>query len=104
MINVQVDENTVNQMLEQAINERVDELAKQKYFLNMKELSEYVNLSIPVIHDRLILNDLPHYRMGTKYLFKRSEVDAFLDEMTKSLTGTNDIRFFEGLKKGGFPR
>lgn len=29
MINVQVDEKTVNQMLEQAINERVDQLAKQ---------------------------------------------------------------------------
>lgn len=99
MINIQLDDDIVNKKLDDAINAKVEELAHERYFLTMQQLSQYINLSIPVIHDRLILNDLPHYRMGTKYLFKKSEVDEFLDAMTKSLTGTNDIRFFEGLKK-----
>ena len=99
MLNVQIDEKTVNQMLEKAINEKVEKIASEKYFLTMKELSEYVNLSIPVIKDRLLLNGLPHYRQGQKYLFRKQDIDQFLDDMVNSLTGTNDIKFFNGLRK-----
>lgn len=99
MLDIQIDEKHVNELLERAINERVEELAKEKYFITMQELSEYVNLSIPVIQDRLILNGLPHYKQGTKYLFRKQDVDRFLDDMVNSLTGTNDIKFFNGLKE-----
>jgi excisionase family DNA binding protein len=86
-------------MLEKAINEKVDELAKQKYFMTYKELCEYLNISKPIIEDRLIKNGLKYYRVGTKYLFKKNEVDEFLDEMTESMTATkNDIKFFTKLK------
>ncbi|MBG9579500.1 excisionase, partial [Bacillus thuringiensis] len=47
MLNVQIDEKTVNSMLEKAINEKVEELAAQKYFMTYKELSEYLNISKP---------------------------------------------------------
>lgn len=50
MLNVQIDDKTVNIMLEKAINERVEELAKQKYFLTYSELSNYLNISILVMH------------------------------------------------------
>lgn len=99
MLNVQIDENTVNEMLERAINEKVEELSHERYFLTMQQLSDYVNLSIPVIKDRLILNGLPHYKQGTKFLFRKQDVDQFLDDMLTSLNGTNDIKFFNGLKK-----
>ena len=100
MLNVQIDEDTVKQMLQQAINERLDELTKQKYFMTYNELAEYLNISKPVIEDRLIKNGLKYYKVGTKYLFKRDEVDAFLDEMTASMTATNnDIKFFNKLKR-----
>jgi len=100
LFNVQVDEKTVNDMLEKAINERVDELAKQKYFMTYNELAEYLNISKPVIEDRLIKNGLKYYKVGSKYLFKQSEVDAFLDDMTASMTATNnDIKFFNRLKE-----
>lgn len=101
LLSVQIDEETVKQMLQQAINERVDELAKQKYFMTYNELSEYLNISKPVIEERLIKNGLAYYKVGTKYLFKRDEVDAFLDEMTASMTATNnDIKFYNSLKRG----
>jgi len=101
LLDIQIDEKTVNQMLEQAINERVDELAKQKYFFTYNELAKYLNISKPVIEDRLIKNGMKYYRIGSKYLFKRDEVDAFLDEMTASMTATNnDIKFFTRLKRG----
>ncbi|MEK5100931.1 excisionase family DNA-binding protein [Cytobacillus sp. FSL M8-0252] len=99
MLSVQIDENTVNTLLEKAINKRVDELAKQKYFMSYKELTEYLNISKPIIEDRLIKNGLKYYKVGTKYLFKKNEVDEFLDDMTASMTATNnDIKFFNKLK------
>jgi len=93
-----VNEETVKLMLEKAINERVDDLAKQNYFMTYRQLSEYLNLSKPTIEDRLIKNGLKYYKLGSKYLFKRDEVDTFLDEMTASMTATNnDIKFFNDL-------
>ena len=101
MLNVQIDEKTVNNMLEKAIIERVEKLAKQKYFMTYSELAEYLNLSKPTIEDRLIKNGMKYYKQGSKYLFKRDEVDTFLDDMTASVTATNnDIKFFAKLKVG----
>ncbi|PEI37467.1 excisionase [Bacillus cereus] len=95
MLNVQIDEKTVNSMLEKAINEKVDELAKEKYFLTYKELTEYLNISKPTIEDRLIKNGLKYYKVGSKYLFKKNEVDEFLDDMTSNMDATNnDIKLY----------
>lgn len=101
MLNVQIDEKTVNSMLEKAINERVEELAKQKYFLTYSELSSYLNISKPIIEDRLIKNGLKYYKVGSKYLFKKNEVDEFLDDMTTFMNPTNnDIKFYQRIQKG----
>jgi excisionase family DNA binding protein len=95
MLDITVDEKMVNNMLENAINKHVEELAKQKYFLTYNELSQYLNISKPVIEERFIKNGLKYYKMGSKYLFKRTEVDAFLDEVTASMNATNnDLKFF----------
>lgn len=100
MLNVQIDEQTVNAMLEKEIKKKADELAKLKYFMTYDELSKYINLSKPTIEDRLIKNGLRYYKQGSKYLFKKNEVDAFLDDMTASMTATNnDIKFFNRLKE-----
>lgn len=99
MLNVQIDEDTVNNMLEKAINERVEELAKRKYFLSYKELSVYLNISKPIIEDRLIKNGLKYYKVGTKYLFKVDEVNKFLDEITANMdVMNNDLKFYNKIK------
>lgn len=99
MFNIKVDEATAKQMMQQAIDERVEELAREKYFLTYNELAEYLNISKPVIEDRLIKNGMKFYKVGSKYLFKRDEIDQFLDEMTASMIiGHNDLKFYEKLK------
>jgi excisionase family DNA binding protein len=99
MLDIRIDEKTVNALLEKAISDRVDELAKQKYFLTYSELSDYLNISKPIIEERLIKNGLPYYKLGSKYLFKRNEVDEFLDNITGMMTTTNnDLKFFTRLK------
>ncbi|MEH7356805.1 helix-turn-helix domain-containing protein [Neobacillus drentensis] len=100
MLDIKIDEKTVSTLLENAINERVDELAKQKYFLTYNELSKYLNISKPIIEDRLIKNGLKYYKIGSKYLFKKSEVDEFLDDVTSCMNATNnDLKFFTKIKQ-----
>ncbi|WP_176481968.1 helix-turn-helix domain-containing protein [Paucisalibacillus globulus] len=99
MINIEVDEKTINTMLEKAINDRVDEVVKSKYFLSYNELAEYLNISKPIIEDRLIKNGLRYYKVGSKYLFKKDEVDNFLDEVTANMDSTNNnLKFFNRVK------
>ncbi|CAN7578862.1 excisionase family DNA-binding protein [Rossellomorea sp. LjRoot5] len=95
MLDITIDERMVNTLLEDAINKHVEKLAKQKYFLTYNELSQYLNISKPVIEERFIKNGLKYYKIGSKYLFKRTEVDEFLDEITECMNPTNnDLKFF----------
>ncbi|GGM39484.1 hypothetical protein GCM10011351_27060 [Paraliobacillus quinghaiensis] len=100
MINIEVDPKVINTMLQEAIDDRVDKIARQKYFLTYSELSQYLNISKPIIEDRLIKNGLKYYKVGSKYLFKKEEVDMFLDELTQSMTATNnDLKFYQRIQQ-----
>lgn len=100
MLNVEVDEKMVRDLMQQAIDEKVDELAHEKFFITYNELASYLSISKPVIEEKLIKNGLKYYKVGSKYLFRKQEVDAFLNDMTASMTATNnDIKLFKKLKK-----
>ena len=64
MFNINIDEDEARALLEQAINERVDELVNEKYFITYKELAEYLNLSKPTIEELLINNGMKYYMVG----------------------------------------
>ncbi|WP_096186856.1 helix-turn-helix domain-containing protein [Evansella halocellulosilytica] len=101
MLDIKVDDKTVNELLEKAINQKVEELAVEKYFMTYNELASYLNISKPVIEERLIKNGLTFYKVGKKYLFKRNEVEDFLDNITAQMSVTNnDFMFFNRLKDG----
>ncbi|WP_145358395.1 helix-turn-helix domain-containing protein [Staphylococcus epidermidis] len=85
MFNINIDEDEARELLEQAINQRVDELAREKMFITYKELSEYLNLSKPTIEELLLNNGLKHYRYGSRYLFKKSDVDEFMNQLTSHM-------------------
>ncbi|MDK7301301.1 helix-turn-helix domain-containing protein [Staphylococcus hominis] len=85
MFNINIDEQEARELLERAINQRVDELAREKMFMNYKELSEYLNLSKPTIEELLLNNGLKHYRYGSRYLFKKSDVDEFMNQLTQHM-------------------
>jgi len=100
MIDIQINESEARHMLEEAIEKRVDELARQKYFMTFKELSSYLNLSKPTIDELLIKNGLKFYRVGSTYRFKRSDVDEFMDCITAQCTPlNNDLKALKGGKR-----
>ncbi|WP_432202585.1 helix-turn-helix domain-containing protein [Staphylococcus warneri] len=93
MFNIGIDEDEARELLEQAINERVDELARDKYFMTFKELSEYLNLSKPTIDELLIKNGMRYFRVGSTYRFKKSNVDAFMEQITAQMDiQNNDLK------------
>lgn len=93
MFNINIDEDEARELLEQAINARVDELARQKYFLNYKELSEYLNMSKPTIEELLINNGMKYFKLGSTYRFKKSDVDEFMEKITSHMDiHNNDLK------------
>ena len=85
MFNINIDEQEARELLEQAINQRVEELAHEKFFMTYKELSEYLNLSKPTIEELLINNGMKYYKVGSTYRFKKSDVDEFMNQLTSQM-------------------
>ncbi|MCY1585148.1 excisionase family DNA-binding protein [Staphylococcus pettenkoferi] len=93
MFNINIDEDEAREMMQQAIDKRVDELEREKYFMSYEELCEYVGLSKPTVEHVLIRNGLHYYRAGKRYLFKRNEVDEFLERLTSQMdVYNNDLK------------
>ncbi|WP_436888718.1 helix-turn-helix domain-containing protein [Mammaliicoccus sciuri] len=90
MFNINIDESEARQMLQEAIDKRVEELAKEKYFMTYKELAEYLNLSKPTIDELLIKNGLRYFRVGSTYRFKKSDVDNFMNSITAQMDIMNN--------------
>ncbi|PTI34567.1 excisionase [Mammaliicoccus vitulinus] len=90
MFNININEDEAREMLQQAINERVEELASERYWLTYKQLAEYLNLSKPTIDDLLIKNGMPYFKVGSTYRFKKSDVDNFMNSITSHMNIMNN--------------
>ncbi|UXR33666.1 helix-turn-helix domain-containing protein [Staphylococcus simulans] len=90
MFNIDIDEQEARDMLQKAIDERIEELVHDRYFMNYKELSEYLNLSKPTIEDLLIKNGMRYFKVGSTYRFKKSDVDEFMDHITSQMDNRNN--------------
>lgn len=85
-----INEEKAREMLQEAIDKRIEELAKEKYFMTYKELAEYLNLSKPTIDELLIKNGMPYFRVGSTYRFKKSDVDNFMNSITSQMDIMNN--------------
>jgi len=52
----------------------------QDRYLNRAQASEYLGISKRNIRARARLKTIPHYRVGGKLLFKKSELDEWMSE------------------------
>lgn len=46
--------------------------------LDVKELSEYLNISVSLVRKLVRKGELPHNRLGAKILFSKLEIDRWL--------------------------
>lgn len=47
-------------------------------FLDVKGLSEYLNISVSLVRKLVRKGELPHNRLGAKILFSKMEIDKWL--------------------------
>lgn len=75
--NIEQGLNGIYQVLEQKNGSRKDE------FLNIQELSELIEESVPSIYTRTSQRTIPYYKKGKKLLFKRSEIIKWIESGKK---------------------
>jgi excisionase family DNA binding protein len=55
---------------------------EQDHYLSKKDASKYLALSVRTMDARI--NEIPHFRVGTKMLFKKSELDKWMEHCRES--------------------
>ncbi len=51
----------------------------EKAYLNIVELSEYLNVKPSTLYLKVASGDLPHYRVGRLIRFRKDEIDTWMD-------------------------
>ena len=81
MINVEIDQEMLKELYLQKVDERLKELDAEVFFMNSKQLATYLNLSWNTIADIFLYDDeFPSLRAGSKWLFNKKEVQAFMNK------------------------
>lgn len=81
MINVEIDQEMLKELYLQKVEERLEELESEVFFMNSKQLATYLNLSWNTIADTFLYDEeFPSLRAGSKWLFNKKEVQAFMNK------------------------
>lgn len=81
MIRVEIDEQELKNIYLQKVEERLEELESVVFFMNSKQLCEYLNMSWNTIVDSFLYDDeFPSLKVGTKWLFNRKEVQKYMEK------------------------
>jgi excisionase family DNA binding protein len=51
---------------------------EEKRFLNVQELTKYINMSESYVYKKVSLNQIPHIKLGTRTLFERNQIDNWV--------------------------
>jgi excisionase family DNA binding protein len=51
---------------------------KEKRFLNVQELTEYIHMSESYVYKMVSKNSIPHIKLGTRTLFERNQIDNWV--------------------------
>lgn len=65
-------------------------------YLTVKQLSQYIGLSSQWVYNNI--KNLPHINIGNKPLFKKSEIDNYLERYREKLPENNSLRPREEVK------
>lgn len=80
VIELKVNEEELKALYLDEVQKRLDKIELQTLLMDSKQLCKMLSLSWPTI-ERLFLGD-PHFpsiRIGSKWLFNRKEVEAYID-------------------------
>ncbi len=47
-------------------------------FLNVQDLKEYIHVSESYVYKKVMKNQIPHIKLGSRTLFERNQIDAWV--------------------------
>ena len=81
MINLQIDKEEMKEVFLQKVEEYLQEVETDVFFMNSKQLATYLNLSWSTITETILYHEeFPRLRAGSKWLFYTKEVKAFMEK------------------------
>lgn len=79
MFQVQIEEEYIQEILQEAINAKVDVISKELVFWDMKELQRRTRMSVHTIKEQFFyVEDFPKAKVGSKWYFPAKETEEFL--------------------------
>ena len=81
MLHLEIDEEQLRDLYLEKVEEKLEELNAEVFFLNSKQLAAYLNMSWNTIVEHLLYrDDFPSIRLGSKWLFNRKEVETYMEK------------------------
>lgn len=81
MISFEIDQELLKELYLQKVEEHLQEIEMEVYFMDSKQLATYLNMSWNTIVSHLLYDEkFPKVRLGSKWLFNRKEVQEFMEK------------------------
>lgn len=75
-----IDEKIVRDMLQQAIDEKAEQLAQEKMFWTLNDLIHYTSLSKSKLYETILVDPrCPKFKVGTALRFPAKQMREYLD-------------------------
>jgi excisionase family DNA binding protein len=72
----------IEQMMEAKLNAPLQQKAKDKTeYITRKEVAAILKVTLPTLHEWTKLGWLPSYKMGSRVLYKKAEVEKAIDNV-----------------------
>jgi len=81
LITIEVDQEKLEKLYLQKIDEHLQKLESEVFFMNSKQLCTYLNMSWNTIVTHLLYDEeFPKIRLGNKWLFHKKEVGKYMEK------------------------
>ncbi|MEK4014872.1 helix-turn-helix domain-containing protein [Peribacillus sp. NPDC096447] len=81
MISFEIDQELLKELYLQKVEEHLQEIEMEVFFMDSKQLATYLNMSWNTIVSHLLYDEkFPKVRLGSKWLFNRKEVQEFMEK------------------------
>lgn len=72
----------IEQMMEAKLNAPLQQKVKDKTeYITRKEVASILKITLPTLHEWTKLGWLPSYKMGSRVLYKKAEVEKAIDSV-----------------------
>jgi len=82
-----IEENItiIRRMLEELLNRRIIETKQDddKAIMTVKQVAQFLDLDVNIIYEKCARGDIPYFRLGKRYRFKKVDIIGWLNGHTK---------------------